>query len=432
MSELTDLGVAAIRDGVKRRRRSPRARSPRPISPRSSGRGAQRLRRRDAGACARRRRRRRQARARRATLKPLSGVPLGIKDLFCTKGVQTTAGSPHPRRLQAGLRKPPSRPICSPPAPACSASSTWTSSRWARPTRPARYGPVLSPWRRNDGGNVGADPGRQLGRLGRGGRGAARARRRPAPTPAARSASPPPSPASPASSRPTAAARAGASSPSPRSLDQAGPMARDVRDCAILLEAMAGFDPKDSTSLDLPRARLGGESRRRRPRQADRHPEGISDRRRPRRDRRGLGAGHRLAAATPAPRSSRSRCRTPNMRCRLITSSPRPRPRPTSPAMTASATACASSPSRAASHDMYEATRAAGFGAEVKRRIMIGTYVLSAGFYDAYFNQAQKVRALIARDFERVWESATCSSPRPRRAPPSASARRAPIRSPCI
>jgi aspartyl-tRNA(Asn)/glutamyl-tRNA(Gln) amidotransferase subunit A len=52
---------------------------------------------------------------------------------------------------------------------------------------------------------------------------------------------------------------------------------------------------------------------------------------------------------------------------------------------------------------MYEATRAAGFGAEVKRRIMIGTYVLSAGFYDAYFNQAQKVRALIAGDFERVW-----------------------------
>jgi aspartyl-tRNA(Asn)/glutamyl-tRNA(Gln) amidotransferase subunit A len=53
--------------------------------------------------------------------------------------------------------------------------------------------------------------------------------------------------------------------------------------------------------------------------------------------------------------------------------------------------------------DMYAATRAAGFGAEVKRRIMIGTYVLSAGFYDAYFNRAQKVRALIARDFKQVW-----------------------------
>jgi aspartyl-tRNA(Asn)/glutamyl-tRNA(Gln) amidotransferase subunit A len=55
--------------------------------------------------------------------------------------------------------------------------------------------------------------------------------------------------------------------------------------------------------------------------------------------------------------------------------------------------------------DMYAATRAAGFGPEVKRRIMIGTYVLSAGFYDAYYTQAQKVRALIARDFERAWET---------------------------
>src|SRR3546814_16813804 len=52
---------------------------------------------------------------------------------------------------------------------------------------------------------------------------------------------------------------------------------------------------------------------------------------------------------------------------------------------------------------MYAATRAAGFGDEVKRRILIGTYVLSAGFYDAYYNQAQKVRALIAHDFERAW-----------------------------
>ncbi|WP_227649912.1 amidase family protein, partial [Klebsiella pneumoniae] len=53
--------------------------------------------------------------------------------------------------------------------------------------------------------------------------------------------------------------------------------------------------------------------------------------------------------------------------------------------------------------EMYAATRAAGFGDEVKRRILIGTYVLSAGFYDAYYTQAQKVRALIARDFENVF-----------------------------
>ncbi|MCE3519420.1 hypothetical protein LXJ58_32225, partial [Escherichia coli] len=59
---------------------------------------------------------------------------------------------------------------------------------------------------------------------------------------------------------------------------------------------------------------------------------------------------------------------------------------------------------RAGLQDMYAATRADGFGAEVKRRIMIGAYVLSAGFYDAYYTQAQKVRTLIARDFERAWD----------------------------
>jgi len=61
-------------------------------------------------------------------------------------------------------------------------------------------------------------------------------------------------------------------------------------------------------------------------------------------------------------------------------------------------------PDGAGLQDMYAATRAAGFGAEVRRRIMIGTYVLSAGFYDAYYTQAQKVRALIARDFENAWK----------------------------
>jgi aspartyl-tRNA(Asn)/glutamyl-tRNA(Gln) amidotransferase subunit A len=61
-------------------------------------------------------------------------------------------------------------------------------------------------------------------------------------------------------------------------------------------------------------------------------------------------------------------------------------------------------PEGAGLQDMYAATRAAGFGAEVKRRIMIGTYVLSAGYYDAYYTQAQKVRALIARDFQQAWE----------------------------
>lgn len=72
--------------------------------------------------------------------------------------------------------------------------------------------------------------------------------------------------------------------------------------------------------------------------------------------------------------------------------------------MTACATGCALPPDGASLAEMYSATRAAGFGAEVKRRIMIGTYVLSAGFYDAYYTQAQKVRTLIARDFTEAFE----------------------------
>ena len=66
--------------------------------------------------------------------------------------------------------------------------------------------------------------------------------------------------------------------------------------------------------------------------------------------------------------------------------------------------------------DMYMKTRAQGFGAEVKRRILIGTYVLSHGYYDAYYLQAQKVRRLIAQDFARHSNAATSSSVRPRRA----------------
>jgi aspartyl/glutamyl-tRNA(Asn/Gln) amidotransferase subunit A (EC 6.3.5.-) len=83
---------------------------------------------------------------------------------------------------------------------------------------------------------------------------------------------------------------------------------------------------------------------------------------------------------------------------------------------------------------MYENTRAAGFGAEVKRRIMIGTYVLSAGYYDAYYLRAQKVRTLIKRDFETVYAAGVDAILTPaRRRPPSASARRpTPIRWRCI
>ena len=164
-------------------------------------------------------------------------------------------------------------------------------------------------------------------------------------------------------------------------------MARDVRDCAILLEAMAGFDPKDSTSLDLPvpnweaglverSARASASASRRNigstaspPRSTRVWEQGIAWLRDAGAEIVEISLPHTEYALptyyiiAPAEASS-NLARYDGVRYGLRVS-----------------------PSRADLDDMYEATRAAGFGAEVKRRIMIGTYVLSAGFYDAYFNQ---------------------------------------------
>jgi aspartyl-tRNA(Asn)/glutamyl-tRNA(Gln) amidotransferase subunit A len=186
------------------------------------------------------------------------------------------------------------------------------------------------------------------------------------------------------------------------SLDQAGPMARDVRDCAILLEAMSGFDPKDSTSLDLPvpdwEAALSSDIRGK---------------------RIGIPKEYRIEGV-PAEIDavwSQGIERMRDAGAELVDVS-LPHTKYALPTYYIIAPAEASS--NLARYDgvkyglrgraeggitnMYEATRREGFGPEVKRRIMIGTYVLSAGFYDAYFNQAQKVRALIAHDFERAFD----------------------------
>jgi aspartyl-tRNA(Asn)/glutamyl-tRNA(Gln) amidotransferase subunit A len=187
------------------------------------------------------------------------------------------------------------------------------------------------------------------------------------------------------------------------SLDQAGPMARTVRDCAILLEAMAGFDPKDSTSLDAPvpqwEANLSNDLRGKRvgiPKEyrIDGMPGEINAL-----WERGI-EWLKDAGAEPVEIS------LPHTKYALPTYY---------------IIAPAEASSNLARYDgvryglrvnggggldsMYSATRAEGFGAEVKRRIMIGTYVLSAGFYDAYFTKAQKVRALIKRDFRQVFQN---------------------------
>jgi aspartyl-tRNA(Asn)/glutamyl-tRNA(Gln) amidotransferase subunit A len=261
-------------------------------------------------------------------------------------------------------------------------------------------GPVLSPWKRNDGGNAALTPGGSSG-------GSAAA--------VAAGLAPGVTGTDTGGSIRQPAAFVGISGIKPTygrcsrwgivafasSLDQAGPMARTVRDCAIMLEAMAGFDPKDSTSLDLPvpqwEAELSSDLKGKQvgiptEYRIDGVPEEINalwD--------RGI-EWLRDAGAEPVEIS------LPHTKYALPTYY---------------IIAPAEASSNLARYDgvrygmreagegglegMYAATRAAGFGAEVKRRIMIGTYVLSAGFYDAYFNKAQRVRALIKQDFARAF-----------------------------
>jgi len=334
------------------------------------------------------------------TLKPMSGVPIGMKDLFCTEGVETTAAS----AILGGFRP--------------QYESTVSGKLWAAgagmlgklnmdqfamgsSNETSAFGNVISPWRRADGGNAALAPGGSSG----GSSAAISARLCPGATgtdtggsirqPAAFTGISGIKPTYGRCSRWGVVAFAS-------SLDQAGAMARDVRDCAIMLEAMAGFDAKDATSLDIPvpawEAGLSSDLRGKRvgiPREyrVDNMPAEIDAL-----WERGI-AWMRDAGAEIVEVS------LPHTRYAL-------------PAYYIIAPAEASSnlarydgvryglrdqPEGAGLQDMYAATRAAGFGPEVKRRIMIGTYVLSAGFYDAYFTQASKVRALIARDFEQGW-----------------------------
>jgi aspartyl-tRNA(Asn)/glutamyl-tRNA(Gln) amidotransferase subunit A len=187
------------------------------------------------------------------------------------------------------------------------------------------------------------------------------------------------------------------------SLDQAGPMTKSVRDAAIMLRTMAGHDEKDSTSADIAvpdfEAALTGDIRGK---------------------KIGLPREYRLPGLRPEIQKiwDKGAEMLRDAGAEIVDVS-LPHTKYALPAYYVIAPAEASSNlarydgvryghrARLSAGDgiteMYEKTRAEGFGAEVKRRIMIGTYVLSAGFYDAYYNRARKVRALIKRDFEQAF-----------------------------
>jgi aspartyl-tRNA(Asn)/glutamyl-tRNA(Gln) amidotransferase subunit A len=187
------------------------------------------------------------------------------------------------------------------------------------------------------------------------------------------------------------------------SLDQAGPMTKTVRDSAIMLRAMSGFDPKDSTSANIPvpdfEAALTGDIR----------GKVIGIPKEYRMDGMPAEIAKLWEDGTAMLRDAGADIRDISL----------PHTKYALPAYYVIAPAEASS--NLARYDgvrfghrakldkgdgiteMYEKTRAEGFGAEVQRRVMVGTYVLSAGFYDAYYNRARKVRALIKRDFDEVF-----------------------------
>ncbi len=334
------------------------------------------------------------------TLKPLSGVPIGMKDLFATNGVQTTAASHMLEGFVPRYESTVSQKLWD---AGCGMLGKLNLDQFAMGSsnETSYFGNVISPWKRKDGGNAALAPGGSSG----GSSSAIAARLCPAATgtdtggsirqPAAFTGISGIKPTYGRCSRWGIVAFAS-------SLDQAGPMARDVKDCAIMLENMAGFDPKDATSLNMA---------------VPNWETALSS------DLKGKTVGipkeYRLEGIDPDIDAmwDAGIAMLKDAGAEVVEIS-LPHTKYALPAYYIIAPAEASSnlarydgvryglrdlPEKAGLQDMYAATRADGFGPEVKRRIMIGTYVLSAGFYDAYYTQAQKVRTLIARDFEQAF-----------------------------
>jgi aspartyl-tRNA(Asn)/glutamyl-tRNA(Gln) amidotransferase subunit A len=325
---------------------------------------------------------------------PLAGVPIGIKDMFATKGVRTTACS---HILDTFVP---------------TYESTVTANLWrdgavmlgklsndefamGSSNETSWFGPVVSPWRRK-GSNAKLVPGGSsggsaaavaasicLGAVGTDTGGSIR-------QPAAFTGIVGIKPTYGRCSRWGIVAYAS-------SLDQAGPFARTVRDAAILLGSMAGYDPKDTTSVDaaVPDYEVA----------LTRSVKGMKI---------GIPREYRVAGM-PNEIEALWRRGADWLRAAgaAVVEVSLPHTKYALPAYYIVASAEASSNLarydgvryglRAGGRDiidMYGQTRAAGFGKEVRRRVMIGTYVLSAGYYDAYYVRAQKVRTLIKRDFE--------------------------------
>jgi aspartyl-tRNA(Asn)/glutamyl-tRNA(Gln) amidotransferase subunit A len=355
------------------------------------------------------------ARIARGEAGALEGIPLGIKDLFATKGVHTQACShvldgfkpPYDSTVTANLFRDGAVML---------GKLNMDEFAMGSSNETSYYGNVINPWRRK-GSNAALVPGGSSG--GSAVAVAAELCAGATATDTGGSIRQPAAFTGTVGIKPTygRCSRWGVIAFA-SSLDQAGPIARDVRDAAILLKSMASVDAKDTTSVDLPvpdyEKALTGDIRGLRvgiPKEY--RPEGISAEISKLWDQGAEWLKKRGAEVVEVS--------LPHTKYAL-------------PAYYIVAPAEASS--NLARYDgvryglrvdgdditaMYENSRAEGFGREVKRRIMIGTYVLSAGYYDAYYVKAQKIRTLIKRDFDEAWNKVdvilTPATPSPAFAP---------------
>jgi aspartyl-tRNA(Asn)/glutamyl-tRNA(Gln) amidotransferase subunit A len=326
---------------------------------------------------------------------PLGGVPVAAKDLFCTAGIPSQAGS----RILEDYRPPYTATVIRRLADAGAPLLGKTNQdefAMGSSTENSSYGPTLNPWDRSrvPGGSSGGSAaavaaGLAPWAIGTDTGGSIR-------QPAALCGIVGLKPTYGACSRYGMIAFAS-------SLDQAGPLARDVRDAALLFAHMVGHDRRDATSLEFPEPvrlpeaeRLDGV--------ALGVPEELSS------DEAGIEPGVREAfeASLKLAEDLGASVQTVQL--------------PHAPHALSAYYLIA--PAEASSNlarydgvryglrvdgdgsllDMYERTRAAGFGAEVKRRIMLGTYALSSGYYDAYYGRAQRVRTKISEDFRAAFE----------------------------
>lgn len=397
MSDLTKLTIAEARDGLKEKKFSSRELTAAHITAMDSARGLNAFitetpeKAVEAATAA-------DDRLAKGEAGLMEGIPIAVKDLFCTKGVLTTAGS----HILDGFKP--------------EYESTVTTNLWnegavmlgkvnldefamGSSNETSYYGNVVNPWRRSTddqplvpGGSSGGSASAVASRIAMAATG----------TDTGGSIRQPAAFTGIVGLKPTygRCSRWGVVAFA-SSLDQAGPMTRSVRDAAIMLEAMAGFDPKDSTSVDMAvpnfEAALTG-------------------------DIKGLKVGipkeYRLdgtsSEVTALWDNGIEMLKSAGAEIVEISL---PHTKYALPAYYIIAPAEASS--NLARYDgvrfglrvegenlddMYARTRGEGFGDEVKRRLLIGTYALSAGYYDAYYLKAQKVRARIAEDFKEAFK----------------------------